>query len=143
MNAIVIDASAAIDTLADPDLAQHIVHHYDVCAPTLLRWEVGNVVHHKHPDVFGDAVKRREVVRALLGPVRLVDQAGRDDAIADLVDKTALSYYDGAYLQLAIEEGCGLLTHDKKLHAAAARKLGHPRVWTLAEAADARKRGKF
>lgn len=143
MNPLVIDASAAIDTLDDPDLAQHMVHHYDVCAPALLHWEIGNVVHAKHPDVFGDPEKRRAVVRALLAPVRLVDQTARADAVADIVDKTSLSYYDAAYLQLALDEGGGLVTHDKRLHAAAARKLGHPRVWTLAEAADARKRGKF
>lgn len=143
MKPLVIDASAALDSLGRPELAGHIVGTYEATAPALFQWEVGQVVHAKRPDLFGDPTKRRAIVRALVSPMRLVEQSARLEAIADLVDKTKLSFYDASYLQLAIDENAALVTHDKTLHSVAARRLGHRRVWTLDEAENARPRGKF
>lgn len=140
---LVLDASAALDSLSRSQLAGHIVGSYEPTAPALFAYEIGQVVHAKRPDLFGDAAKRRLVARTLVAPMRLIDQSARLDAIADLVDKTKLSFYDASYLQLAMDEGAGLVTHGRTLHSVAARRLGHPRVWTLDEADDARKRGKF
>lgn len=141
MNVLVMDASARIDTLGHVDLAAHLFAEYDVCAPTLMRWEVGNVVHGRNAAAFGDPKTRRAVVTTLLRPMRLVDQAGREDAIADLVQKHGLTFYDAAYLQLALDEEAGLVTEDKKLHEAAAKALGPARVWTLENADRAVKDG--
>lgn len=141
MNALVLDASAAIDTLGHARLAEHLVGEHDVCAPTLIRWEVGNVVHGKQAAAFGDAKTRKAIVAILLRPLRLVDQAGREDDIADLVAKHGLTFYDAAYLQLALDEDAGLVTQDKKLREAAARALGPLRVWSLEGAARAVKEG--
>jgi len=138
MTRLVVDASARIETLGRPALAAHLFGAFDACAPALLRWEVGNVVHGRHAKEFGDLAKRKAIVAALLGPVRLVDQAGREGAIADLVAQTGLTFYDAAYLQLALDEGAIVVTQDRRLHAEATKLLGPGRAWTLDEAASAR-----
>ncbi|MEA3201647.1 MAG: hypothetical protein QOE90_3075 [Thermoplasmata archaeon] len=143
MKPLVIDSSARIDTLRDPGLAGHLVANYDLCAPALLQWEIGNVVHAKEPAVFGDPAKRKAVVHALVSHVRLVDQTGRLGMIADLVDRHALSFYDAAFLQLALDETCDLLTQDKKLLGAATREIGPSRAWNLARAKAAVAQGAF
>lgn len=141
MNPLVLDASARIDTLGHVDVAAHLFAEYDVCAPTLLRWEVGNVVHGRNAAAFGDAKTRRAIVATLLKPVRLVDQAGREDAIADLLQKHGLTFYDAAYLQLALDEEAPLVTQDRKLREAAAKALGPGRAWSLEAAAQGVKDG--
>jgi len=126
-----MDASACIDTLASPATAARILAQHDVCAPTLLRWEVGNVVHGQQAALFGDAKQRKAIVATLLRPMRLVDQAGREDAIADVARRHALTFYDAAYLQLALDEDAGLVTQDKALLQAAAKALGDDRALRL------------
>lgn len=131
MRPLVVDASSRIATLARPKLAGPLFAAHDACAPVLLRWEIGNVIHGKRPAVFGDLAKRKAIVATLLAPVRLIDQRGREDAIADVVDRTGLTFYDAAYLQLAADEGAPLLTEDQQLLEAAGKVLGRNRAWTL------------
>lgn len=130
-----MDASACIDTLESPASAARIFAGHDVCAPALLRWEVGNVVHGRGAAVFGDARQRKAIVATLLRPMRLVDQAGREGAIADVARRHALTFYDAAYLQLALDEDAALVTQDKALLHAAGKALGDGRAWTLEDAA--------
>lgn len=134
---LVMDASAAIDTLGHPRLAECLVAEHDLCAPTLARWEVGNVVHVHLASKLGDAKTRRAIVATLLRPLRLVDQAGREDAIALLVHEHKLTFYDAAYLQLALDEDAGLVTQDRRLREAAAKVLGARRALSLDEAGRA------
>lgn len=141
MKTLVMDASTVIDTLQNPPLAQHLVAHHDLCAPALVRWEVGNVVHVKAPDAFGPSEQRKRIVALLLSPIRVVDQAARLDAIADLAESHGLTFYDAAYLQLAIDEGADLLSQDKALLKAASKELGAERARDLARAEAAWKKG--
>ena len=141
MKPLVVDASARVDTLRHAKLAGHLFANYDVCAPTLLRWEVGSVVHGRNAAAFGEPKTRDAVVATLLRHVRLVDQAGREAAIAEQVRKHGLTFYDAAYLQLALDEDADLVTHDKQLAEAATKALGGWRVWTLESAARAVKEG--
>ena len=131
MKRLVLDASACIDTLAHPRLAGRLFAEHDVCAPTLLRWEVGNVVHGRQAALFGDAKQRKLVVATLLRPVRLLDQAGREGDIAEAARRHGLTFYDAAYLQLALDEDAGLVTQDKALRQAAAKALGEDRARSL------------
>lgn len=131
MKRIVFDASARIETLARPELAGTILADHDACAPTLIRWEIGNVVHGKNASTFGDLAKRKQIVSTLLRPLRLVDQEGREDAIGYIVSRTGLTFYDAAYLQLAIDEDARLLTEDKRLAKVAVGVLGNGRVVSL------------
>jgi hypothetical protein len=48
-----------------------------------------------------------------------------------------LTFYDAAYLQLAVDERASLVTEDRRLHAEAVAVLGPARVWTLQEAEGA------
>lgn len=140
MKALVIDASALIDLLPRSELAEHIHTQYDVAAPALVQWETGHVIH-TAPRVFGDLARRKKIVATLLSPLRLIDQRARSGPIADLVETHGLSFYDAAYLQLAIDEAAVLLTEDRKLLAAATKVLGSDRAWTLDAAAEAVRAG--
>lgn len=131
MRPLVLDASARIATLARPHLLPHLVGAFDVCAPTLFRWEVGNAVHGRGARGFGDLARRKRLVATMLAPVRLVDQAGREDAIADVAVRTGLTFYDAAYLQLALDEHSPLVTEDRRMLDEAAKVLGPNRAWTL------------
>lgn len=83
-------------------------------APSLLRYEIGNACAKR-----GLAVGLEpEVVRFLAG---IQTMEPRD--IARFTD--GLSYYDAAYLALAVEQKAGLLTADEKLRKAA-KKHGIP-----------------
>src|SRR5687768_1719900 len=121
MKPLVVDASALIDALHQPDIAERIVSDHDACAPALIQWEVTHVVHRVRPHAFGDAKSRRGLVADLLEPLRLVDQRDRLDGIALLCEEHKLSAYDAAYLQLALDEGAPLVTHDSALRKAATK----------------------
>lgn len=143
MKRIVVDTSALIHTLTERALASHLVANYDQIAPRLIQWEVGNVVHSKEPATFGEGKKRKRVVSILLRHVRVVDQDGRLEEIADLVDKFGLTFYDAAFLQAAIDEESDLLSEDRKLLTASAKTLGGARVWDISRANAAMAKGAF
>jgi predicted nucleic acid-binding protein len=131
MRPIVLDASARVATLARPHLLPRLVGAFDACAPTLFRWEVGNAIHGRSAKDFGDLARRKRLVATMLAPVRLVDQAGREDAIADVVARTGLTFYDASYVQLALDETAPLVTEDHQMLDAGEKILGPNRAWTL------------
>lgn len=133
--AIVIDTSALV---ASHERDQHgeigrLHARSDLIAPTLLAFEVGQVVHVKKPGAFGSsAAERAELVETLLDGIELVPA---DDAtwrrIGELAEKEALSFYDAAFLELAVSKGAILLTEDDGLARSAARYLGKARVMRM------------
>lgn len=133
MSRLVIDASALLDLASRPAIAEFVHASHEVCAPSLVVWEVGHVVH-RAPKVFGDRKARRRLVASLVRPLRLIEQSDRTDALADLIDTYKLSFYDAAYLQAALDEHGILLTEDRTLLAAAKAVIGDERVWTVREA---------
>lgn len=133
MMRLIIDTSALIDALRVPALAERLNASFDVCAPALIQWETGNVIH-GDPDVFGDLKRRNRVVATLLAPVRLIDQSERLDDVGRLAMKHNLTFYDAAYLAAAEDDDGMLLTQDKKLLKAARRALGDARAVNLRDA---------
>jgi predicted nucleic acid-binding protein len=129
--ALVIDASALIDAIRRIEVAERIFSGYEPCAPALIEWEFAHFVFRARPGSFGDLKARRKLVTSLLAPFRLVDQRDRLDALALLCEEHNMTAYDAAYLQLALDEGAPLLTHDAGLRKAAAKTLGASRSWTL------------
>lgn len=102
-------------------------------APSLLAFEIGNVVHAKKPAVFGRTPPDRvDLVRTLLSDVSLVetDDAARARA-GPLAEEERLSFYDACYLDLAASRRAALLTEDERLAKAAARRLPKGRVLRL------------
>lgn len=140
---VVVDTSAVIDA-ADRrfpgrgETFRYLQGRYPVEAPPLIASEAGNVVHHKHPEAFGeDDAERAEVLETLLegistssGGPRQRERAGR------LCDQLGLTFYDAEFLELA-DRGPDtvLITQDAALHRAGRRHLGEARCLTLDEAA--------
>lgn len=84
----------------------------DLIAPSLLRYEVGNAVTKRGPFERLEAIIEGTLAAVLaVDPVDVTSHCG------------PLSYYDAAYLALAVERKAGLLTADEKLRKAA-KKLG-------------------
>ena len=144
LSGLVLDASALLDGVdaSRPEWAEtmrDLQARYACRAPALLAWELGNVVHRKHPDVFGP--KRVELVEVLLDGVDLVpsDAASRARC-AELVASTGLTFYDAAYLDLA-REGAALVSQDRRLVSVARERGGA--AYTLDEAARALKSGEL
>jgi len=141
----VLDASALLAS-AEPDrydlaeAAELLEGGADVAAPSLLAWEIANVVHLKHPAAFGpDEAARVRLVGALLEGIDLIEP---DDAhlrdVARLVHAHRLTAYDAAYLALAVSQKAVLVTEDARLHAAARRELGASSAWRLLDAEQLR-----
>jgi predicted nucleic acid-binding protein len=129
----VIDASALLDLAQHPDLAARLLAHDEHHAPRLICWEVGNAIHVKMRKKLPSLQARQQLVTDLLNPLDLSDQIGKASAIGALTEQHGLSFYDAAYLQLAIDLDCPLLTHDGALHAAAGKALGANRALKLAD----------
>lgn len=95
---------------------------------------MGQVVHRKHPQLFGDDPDTRsEALNVLLYGIRMVppDDASRSRC-AHLVETFELSTYDAEFLELAARDETGLLlTQDQRLLAAARRHLGAERAADL------------
>ena len=148
---VVLDASALLDA-ADarrPDLAEalrDVQARHRCVAPGLLAWELGNVVHRKHPDAFGPPERRQALVELLLEGVETRpssrDARGR---CGDLVAQTGLTFYDAAYLDLGLAgEGAAravLVTQDRRLLAAARERGGA--AYSLEEAGRAAREGRL
>lgn len=78
-------------------------------APSLLRYEIGNAC--RKPSV----PEMEQAIRRFMSGLHVVEP----DEVARFAKD--LSYYDAAYLALAIEQKAGLLTADAKLREAAKR----------------------
>ena len=132
---VVIDTSALV---ASHEREQHAelgrLHtRSDLIAPTLLAFEVGQVVHSKKPASFGDTPEERAaLVETLLGGIDLVVADERSwRRIGELAEEEGLSFYDAAYLELAEARGATLLTEDEKLAKCAVRRIGKKRVMRM------------
>lgn len=119
---IVVDASIiAKFAIVETDSASvsarfgELVRHNRLLAPSLLRYEVGNAVAKQRKD-FQESL----VQKALAG----VETRDPTDVAAHA---KSLSYYDAAYIALAVEQKAALWTADAKM-AKAARKAGVPVV---------------
>lgn len=113
----VVDASIAVKLLASEPDSEHyraFVADFPVggrlLAPALLRYEVGHALTKRGP--VENLENQLAKGLALIEQLEPVDVAGRQGG---------LSYYDAAYLALAIEQKAGLLTADAKLRQAAER----------------------
>lgn len=139
MDRTVVDTSALIDSADDdhPDWGASIFRllaDHEVRAPALLASEAGNVVHHKHPDVFGtDPEERAAFLEDLLEGVTLVPSTpGARHRLAHLVASTGLTYYDAEFLELAERADDTLLvSHDRTLREAGRELLGEDRALDL------------
>src|SRR5581483_7915286 len=73
----VVDTSALIDSLqadheAWSEAFAHVQARYDVLAPLRVVYEVGNIVHRKHPEAFGKSLEdRQQVVAEILQGVTI------------------------------------------------------------------------
>ncbi len=136
MPVAVVDASALLAALEPGGVAarQNLVtlsETHDLAAPTLLPFELGHVIHRKHPAGYGATPDERDAaLAAALGAVTLVPpDEERLQAAARLVDAHRMSFYDASYLALAAaDESSVLLTEDRALHQVAVRVLGPDRA---------------
>jgi predicted nucleic acid-binding protein len=117
---VVPDASVILkwvlqkDTEADHDAAFRLLDDYrteavDICLPTLWRYEVGNILGHRHPDSADAAM------RALLAYEFREEPLHQEYCLAVLrfmKDLRRVSFYDVAYHVLAIRLGGTYVTAD-------------------------------
>ncbi len=128
------------------DILPGIFERHGVAAPSILAFEVGNVVHNKARAAFGRTVEERaEMVRLMLEDVELVpptpDSIGR---IGSLAESERLTFYDAAYLELAVRTpDAFLLTDDRQVLAAGKKLLGAQRALDGPSARDAVGRGRL
>lgn len=142
---LVVDTSALVDAIdvAYPEWGEtfrYLQGRYPIQAPRLIESEAGNVVHAKHPGVFGDdARERSQVVEDLLEGIDPVDPSPLSrDRCGTLVERTDLTFYDAQFLELADRDDDRLLlTQDGPLLDAARDLLGEDRALDLDAAGDA------
>lgn len=143
---VVLDASALLDGVDARrpewgEAVRDLQARHPCLAPALLAWELGNVIHRKHPDVFGPA--RAQLLEVLLEGVGLVEpDAASRRRCGELVAASGLTFYDAAYLDLAASEAGGVLVSQDRRLVAAARERGGA-AYTLDEAARALKAGEL
>lgn len=141
----IVDTSALVDTVqmgsdAWANAFAHVQSKYDVIAPLRVVYEVGNIVHRKHPNVFGkDLKERQQVVSEILQGVRIVPwEPSSVPRAGELAEKHNVTFYDATFLDLAHQTRDSiLLVQDEKLHEGAAKLLGEGRVHNLDELANA------
>jgi predicted nucleic acid-binding protein len=128
MSAMVIDASLA-SAWCFPDerneyankALQSIANGLEVFAPRLWAYEVRNSVLVGSRRGRIDKADAQEFLTALNDlPVRRSDPASYD-AVLGLADQYSLTYYDAAYLDLAIHKGLPLASLDRALCGAAGK----------------------
>lgn len=141
---VVVDTSALLDAIdaSHPEWSEAFAYlqgAYPFQAPRLIGSEAGNVVHAKHPDVFGSAVGERvRVLEDLLEGVEPVDPTPEArERCGEIVAETGLTYYDAEFLELAERTGDGLLlTQDAELLSAARELVGRRRAVDLEAAGE-------
>lgn len=122
---VVLDASAAVRVLTDPDTALHgrwaewVEEGRQLLVPAHFWAEVGNAL------LRGVGLAPIEVTRqieALVSAGVEVADRGRSRLVegVELAERHTLSVYDALYLQLALELEAELATHDAALARAAA-----------------------
>lgn len=145
---MILDASALLDAVDSgrPERAaalRDVQARHPCRAPALLAWELGNVIHRKHPDAFGPPERREALLELLLEGVDIVpsDAGGRARGAA-LVAATGLTFYDAAYLALAIDAPRPVLVSQDRRLVAAARERGADAMG-LEEAGRAAREGRL
>ena len=120
MPAIVIDASALIAVVfgePEGDAVRDLCHGAQLLAPQLLDYEVANIClvkQRRYPDI-ADKLARQFSAFQLLALERLPVQIGEVHLLAT---QTSLTAYDAAYLWLALQQNCPLITLDSALSKA-------------------------
>lgn len=148
---LVVDTSALIDGAEIEQTTwreafTYLSGAYEVQAPGLITLEVGNIVHHKHPEVFGvDQGDRSKVRGILLSGIQTAPTSEKGlDRCGRLAEEAELTFYDARFLELAMRrEETILLTHDRGLREAGRERLGSDRCLTLDEAARAIAEGEL
>lgn len=139
MGQIVIDCSVILgwllkdSVIKDEDelLVKNVVQlRFDVLAPRLLQLEVLNACYWRHHLLMKE-------IRVLLNrledlEINYLDTFFDVAELAMLMDKYHLTAYDSGYLQLAMNQDCQLITHDKVLLRADKKRCITPEQW-LAE----------
>jgi predicted nucleic acid-binding protein len=118
----------------------HVQGKYDVIAPLRVVYEVGNIVHRKHPDVFGKSLEdRQQVVAEILQGVKIAAWEKESIARVGAITEThGVTYYDATFLDLALTTQNGVLVvQDGKLHEVATKALGKDRVFNLDQLTEA------
>lgn len=139
MRRVVLDSSALLASLdvSKPqasDAMRDLKGENEAVAPTLVAWELGNVVHGRRRNEFGrNLAERVEVVSALLEGVTLMPlEAGDLMAVARDCEESGLTFYDAAFLELVARDDEGVLvTEDAALRAQAQKRLGKGRARAL------------
>lgn len=133
-NDVVVDASYLASVFDhDEEVREHaeqvqreLSKSQRMISPRLILYELGSVVRKAHLRVApGD---REAAHHTLLETVRM--EATRLESVRrihSIADEYGLSFYDAAYLQLAIEQDATLITDDRFLRTAAERELGAER----------------
>ncbi len=144
---IVVDASAALSALAPGAPAddahralRELMSKDRLVAPSLLVWEIGNVICGSASRILGDSSveDRSRIVLALLDGIELDHPTTVSVIATTRISRThRLTFYDAAYLELASRDGDAFLaTEDAALAGAARAVLGASRVGSLAAAHD-------
>ena len=110
--------SAAIDSLFLAGYSGKTTLH----VPALWLWECGNALSSYCKAGWISAADLDDHLSALRYPKPQIDtlpSVATQKTIAELALASKLSFYDAAYLELALRRGAGLATLDKKLRAAA------------------------
>lgn len=154
MSRAVLDASAAVYVIvegqADPrgpalrSALEALEMDHGIRAPSLVAYEVGQVVHVKDPDAYGADVRARQdaVDTVLRGIERVPATADGTRRTGGLAERHGLSFYDAAYLELAARDGSGILiTEDRRLKTAAVDELGTARAFDIEGIAEAVRSG--
>ena len=133
--AVVIDASVAATWLLPDERSESSERVYarvrlgeiELHAPELWLWECGNIIANgvkRQRMTPADAMLTWSVLDAVRSRVELTSPApAQVRAALTLALDHALSLYDAAYLWLALSLKLPLLTHDRKLAAAAGSAL--------------------
>lgn len=123
MPAIVIDASALIAVVfgePEGEAIREQCRGATLIAPQLLDYEIANIClvkQRRHPDI-ADQLARQFAAFQRLELQRLPVHIGE---VHSLAAETGLTAYDAAYLWLALQQHCPLVTLDKALNKAMQR----------------------
>lgn len=103
-------------------------------APRLLVYEVGSVLRKKRLAIPSERAKA--IHEALVTDVEIHDLSATDvGAVHALAERHSLSFYDAAYLHVALlDSEFILITHDQALEKAAKQELGALRGLSVEEA---------
>lgn len=117
---LAVDASVVIkwyvEEIHSTEAERLLDSRYDLVAPDLLWSEIGNVLWKKR--LRGDITARdaRQVaVELRRTPLRFEPVAPLFEAALDIAERIGRTFYDSAYLALAKQLACHLVTADRKL----------------------------